>query len=309
MRAFVTGATGFLGSRLVKSLTCPVVALVRDKATYAAAGLRPEDHWHATVCHGDLSDIAALERILAEYNIDTVFHLAAQTEIAVGVADPVGTFETNVRGTWNVLEACRRQKVKRVVIASSDKAYGRSQPPYVEGMPLTPDRPYEASKSCTDIVAHTYASTYKMSVATTRCVNLYGPGCATLSTLVPNTIRRVLRGEAPIIRNGGQMRRDWLYIDDAAVAYIKLAISDYVGPMNFGGGFGVPVIEIVRTLLDLMGSKLEPIDVPDQHGEIVNQWANITLARTVLGWEPQYTLREGLAATIEWYKEQLAPKC
>ena len=305
MRAFVTGATGFLGTALVKALKCPVVALVRDKAAYVAAGEGLQSSLIATICHGDLSDIPTLERILAEYRIDTVFHLAAQTEIAVGVADPVGTFETNIRGTWNVLEACRRQKVERVVVASSDKAYGRSAPPYVETMPLTPDRPYEASKSCVDLISHTYASTYGMSIATTRCVNLYGPRCMTLSTLVPNTVRRLLRGLPPIIKNGGTMKRDWLYIDDAVDAYLKLADSTYSGPMNFGGGQGVSVIEVVNLIREILKSDLPATDLKDEHGEIVNQWADTSLAKSVLGWWPRHTLRQGLVKTIEWYQLDL----
>lgn len=298
MRAFVTGATGFLGTHLVRALDCPTVSLVRDFP--AGNGNIPSDH----VCFGDLSDLARLERILAEYRIDTVFHLAAQTEVATGAADPTGTWEANVRGTWNVLEACRRQKVARIIVASSDKAYGRAQPPYVETMQLLPDRPYETSKACVDMIAHTYAASFGMSVAVTRCVNLYGPECHTLSTLVPNTIRRLLRGERPIIRNGGTMRRDWLFIEDAVDAYLKLAQSDYVGPMNFGGNVGWTVRSVVDIISKLMGSRLDPIDEPDAHGEIVDQWADSSLAKKVLGWEPQYTLESGLRKTVDWYVKQ-----
>jgi len=301
MRAFITGATGFLGTHLLRVLECPKVALVRDQFTYISSDMVPPLGPIATVCFGDLSDIARIERILSEYRIDTVFHLAAQTEVATGAADPCGTWEANIRGTWNVLDACRRQNVRRVIVASSDKAYGRTKPPYKESLPLLPDRPYETSKACTDLIASTYAASYKMSIAVTRCVNLYGPECATLSTLVPNTIRRLLRGENPIIRNGGAMRRDWLYIDDAVRAYKMLAESDYVGPMNFGGGAGVTVREVVDTILELMDSNLTPIDEPDFHGEIQDQWADCSLAKSVLGWEPQFTLKHGLRKTVEWY--------
>jgi CDP-glucose 4,6-dehydratase len=259
----------------------------------------------ATLCFGDLSDIATLERILSEHRIDTVFHLAAQTEVGVGSADPIGTFDANIRGTWNILEACRRQKVSRIVIASSDKAYGRSLPPYREDMPLLPDRPYETSKACVDLLAKTYADTYQMSVATTRCVNLYGPGCMSLSTLIPNTIRRVFSGMRPIMRNGGTMRRDWLYISDAVDAYIKLAESKYIGPINFGSGVGVPVKDVISTILTLMGSTLEPIDEQDKHGEIVDQWADASLAKKILDWTPAHTLSDGLKKTVDWYTSYL----
>lgn len=301
MRAFVTGATGFLGSHLVPALECPVVALVRDQFTFVSAGMKTAPIPPATLCFGDLSDIATLERIIAEHQIDTVFHLAAQTEIATGAKDPIGTMEANIRGTWNLLEACRRQGVGRVLVASSDKAYGRSKPPYREDMPLLPDRPYETSKACVDMIAATYASTYGMSIATTRCVNLYGPGCMTLSTLIPNTIRRILRGQAPFTRNGGVMKRDWLYVDDAVDGYLRLVDSKYIGAMNFGGGTGVAVIDVINAILQLMGSDLVPTDEEDKHGEIVDQWADASLAKKVLGWEPKFTLSTGLRNTIDWY--------
>lgn len=301
MRCLVTGATGFLGRALISALKCPVIALVRDLDTYVSAGAKKDSGLDATLCFGDLSDIPSLERMLAEYRIDTVMHLAAQTEISVAMVDPIGTFESNIRGTWNVLEACRRQKTKRIIIASSDKAYGRTSPPYREDLSLWPDRPYETSKACVDLLARTYASGYGMSIATTRCVNLYGPGCLSLSTLVPNTIKRVLKGIRPMIRNGGIMRRDWLYIDDAVDAYLKLAVSDYVGPMNFGSGVGVSVKYMVDTILEIMHSDLKPTNEVDHHGEIVDQWTDARLARETLGWKPRFTLEDGLRKCVEWY--------
>lgn len=304
MRILVTGATGFLGTQLLRALGgVPVVALTRDQLTFIAAGFKCMTIPPATLVYGDLSDVGRLERILAEYQIDAVIHLGAQTEIGTAMRDPLGTWETNVRGTWNVLEACRRQKVARVIVSASDKSYGRTPPPYKEGDPLTPDRPYETSKACADLIARTYASSYGMSVAVTRCTNLYGPECMTISTLIPNTIRRVLRGERPIIRNGGAMRRDWLYIEDAVDGYLRLLKSDFVGAINFGTGYAVTVKETVATILSLMESDLEPIDEVDKHGEIVDQWTDASLARKVLGWEPGHSLRDGLKKTIPWYRD------
>lgn len=303
MTAFVTGGGGFLGAALVAATPGPVVSLVRDRETHIALGtIRRPGPGKATVVYGDLSDIGALERVMAEYQVDTVFHLAAQTEVGVGMKDPVGTFETNVRGTWNVLEACRRQHVQRVIVASSDKAYGRSAPPYIEAStPLQPDRPYETSKACAEMIAKTYAASYKMSVAWTRCVNLYGPGCATLSTLIPNTIRRVMRGQPPMVRNGGRMRRDWLYIDDAVEGYLRLADSSYVGPMNFGSGKGWTVMEVVRMILEIMGHEDMAVeDTPDTNGEIADQWCDNSMARAWINWTPQHSLKDGLRKTVAW---------
>lgn len=295
MRNLVTGGSGFLGSHLLRALKdYPTIVLVRDQIPFLTK---------ATVCFGDLSDIRKLERILAEYRIDTVFHLAAQADMATAMTDPIGAFESNIQGTWNVLEACRRQKVSRVIVSSSDKAYGRTPPPYREDLPLLPDRPYETSKACTDMLARTYSSGYGMSIAITRCVNLFGPGQKSLSTLIPNTIRRILGGIRPMIRNGGKMRRDWLYVDDAVDGYLKLAASNYVGPMNFGSGVGIPVRQIVDTLLKLMKSDLQPVDEIDPHGEIVDQWTDASLAKKVLEWTPKHTLEEGLAECVRWYSD------
>lgn len=304
-RFLVTGGTGFLGQALVRRLPGPTTVLVRDRQMFVMAGAKGDPEIHATLCLGDLSDPDKLARIISDYRVDTVVHLAAQTEIGVGKTDPLNTFRTNVEGTWNVLEACKEMAVSRVVVAASDKSYGHTPPPYREDMPLAPNRPYETSKACADMIARTYADTYGMSVAVTRCVNLYGPGCLTLSTLIPNTVRRILRGEPPMIKNGGTMQRDWLFIEDAVDAYLALIESPFVGAMNFGGGAGRSVIEIVRLLQKIMGASDAVIDEPDKHGEIVNQWADCSLAERVLGWKPKTSLEDGLRATVAWYRENL----
>jgi CDP-glucose 4,6-dehydratase len=304
-RFLVTGGTGFLGQALVRKLPGPSVVLVRDRETHVMAGSKGHPEINATLCFGDLSSMEAIARIIADYRVDTVIHLAAQTEIGVGFMEPLDTFRTNVEGTWNVLEACRRIGGCRVIVAASDKSYGRTLPPYREDQPLTPDRPYETSKACADMIARTYAATYDMSVAVTRCTNLYGPGCLTLSTLIPNTVRRLLRGESPIVREGGRMTRDWLYVDDAVDGYLKLIESPYVGAVNFGGGKAVSVIDTVKLIKSIMQSNVEIVTEPDKHGEIIDQFADCTLAKCVLGWEPKFDLESGLRETVAWYRENL----
>jgi len=280
MKVLLTGATGFLGRHLQPELVrigCDVMAVGRDFLRISNA---------------------------AE-SADAIIHLAAQTQVSKAVEDPESTWEGNVRGTWRVLEFARQHKIKRVIIASTDKAYGRSTAPYFESTPLTPDRPYETSKACADMIARTYVATYGMFVAVTRCVNLYGPGHLNFSTLIPGTIRRVLKGERPIIRNGGRMKRDFLFVEDAVDGYVKLLGSNYSGPVNFGTGIGHSIGDVSRTIIKLMGSDLTPIDEPDKNGEIVDQWSNYSIATMELNWRPKHTLEDGLKKTIAWYREHL----
>ena len=308
MKAFVTGAAGFLGLHLCEALASKAertIALVRDsplKSSFWRFGFNDPNFIHV---RGDVSDIELLERVLAEYEIDTVFHLAAQTQVSTAVANPVGTWIANIQGTWNLLEACRRQKTQRIIIASTDKAYGRSDAPYVEWTPLTPDRPYETSKACVDLLSRTYAATYGMKIAVTRCVNLYGPGHLNWSTLIPRTIRRIFSGQPPIVRDGGEMRRDWLYVEDAVDGYVRLAKSPYTGAMNFGTGKPTSVLQIVTMIRQLMDSQLEIINEQDNHGEIVSQWSTYDLAQRELEWAPRHTLADGLKKTIDWYTDYL----
>lgn len=278
MRILCTGSTGFLGSHLV-----PFLKMRGHDVIAVGRGIERL---------GDGLDF-----------VDAVIHLAAMTEVGRAVREPVETFEANVRGTWNLLEACRRHKVKRIVTASTDKAYGRSLAPYDESTPLTPDRPYETSKACADMIARTYASTYGMSVAVTRCVNLYGPGHLNFSTLIPGTIKRILHGESPMIRNHGTMRRDFLYVLDACEGYARLVESDYVGPMCFGTGHAYSVRDVVDRIQLSMGSALEVRNEGDVLGEIDVQWSTYQRATEKLGWIPKHTLGEGLNETIPWYVE------
>ncbi len=310
---FVTGATGLAGGWLVRDLVsagADVVCLVRDWVPQSEV-LRSRRIEQVRTVRGDVRDQALLERILGEYEIDTVLHLAAQTIVGVANRNPVSTFETNIGGTWSLLEACRRTPtVKQVVIASSDKAYGE-QPvlPYEESTPLQGQHPYDASKSCADLIASTYARTWSLPVAITRCGNLYGGGDLNWNRIVPGTIRSVLRGDRPVIRSDGSYVRDYFYVEDAAEAYMTLAEQLSARPelcgeaFNFSNETPLPVLDVVARVLKLMGSELEPDIRNEASGEIKRQFLDAGKARRILGWQPSFDLDAGLARTIAWYRD------
>jgi CDP-glucose 4,6-dehydratase len=314
----VTGATGLVGGWVVRRLLrqqADVVCLVRDwvpECDVIRTGLLAQ----VKTVRGDVRDQALLERVLGEYEIDTVIHLAAQTLVPVANRNPVATFETNVAGTWALLEACRRSpKVGQIVLASSDKAYGDAdQLPYDETTPLCGRHPYDVSKSCADLIAQSYAATYGTPVAITRCGNFYGPGDLNWNRIVPGTIRSVVRGERPAIRSDGQSVRDYFFVEDGAAAYLLLAEKLAADPalrgeaFNFSTEARVTVLELVRKLLDLTGSRLEPDVRNEANHEIRHQSLSAEKARRVLGWRPLFTLDEGLRKTVPWYTEFLARK-
>lgn len=312
----VTGATGLLGGWLVRrllELDADIVCLVRDWVPQSEL-VRAQLVDRVKVVRGDVRDQALLERILGEYEIDTVFHLAAQTIVGIANRNPVSTFETNIGGTWTLLEACHRSpKVHSIVTASSDKAYGdQEQLPYNENTPLQGRYPYDVSKSSADLLAQSYATTYKMPVAITRCGNFYGGGDLNWNRVVPGTIRSVLRGQRPIIRSDGQYVRDYFYIEDAASAYILLAEKLGQNPslsgeaFNFSNETPLSVLELVERILQLLVSKSKPIIRNEASNEIRQQYLNAEKARKVLGWKPLFTLDEGLKTTIEWYRKFIA---
>ena len=313
---FVTGATGLVGGWLTRRLIeagADVVCLVRDWVPRREL-IRSNLLEQVTVVRGDLRERDLLERTIGEYEIDTVIHLAAQAIVCVANRNPISTFESNIQGTWNLLEACRRSPgVRSIVIASSDKAYGDQEIlPYDEDTPLRGQHPYDVSKSCADLISHAYAKTYKLPVAITRCGNFFGGGDLNWNRIVPGTIRSVLRGERPVIRSDGQFIRDYFYVEDGAAAYMLLAEELYRRPELHGQAFNfsyesqVTVLCLVKEILRAMASSLEPEVLNEASNEIRHQYLSAEKARAELGWQPLFTLAEGLARTIPWYWELLA---
>lgn len=314
--AFVTGAYGFIGGHLTKRLLAEgaeVVILQRDRPAHSLIVLEGDES-ACSVAQGDLSDHQSLLRVLNEYGVTTVFHLAAQAIVAVANRSPLSTFETNIRGTYNLLEAARlAPTVERVVVASSDKAYGQHEElPYREEAKLQPTFPYDTSKAAADLVARSYAETYGLPVAVTRLANVYGGGDFNFSRLVPELARAIHAGEAPIIRSDGSPERDFIYAADAVDAYLTIA-DGLRDPANIGMAFNAgagrpwPVLEIVRTMLDVAGSALEPDIQGDgiPEGEIDRQYLDSSLIEQRLGWKPSWSLTDGLSATWEWYEGAL----
>jgi len=315
-RVLVTGATGLVGSWLVKRLLAEgagVVVLVRDWDPQSEL-LRSGDISRCSVVSGRLEDYGDLERAISEHETDTVFHLGAQAIVGTAQRSPLRTFESNIRGSYNLLEACRVHAalVKRVVVASSDKAYGEAETlPYTEDMPAKGCHPYDVSKSCTDLLAHTYAATYGLPVAVARCGNIFGGGDLNWSRIVPGTIRGALEGQAPVLRSDGTFTRDYLYVEDVVDAYLALAEAadreEVRGEaFNFSPERQMSVLEITRMLLDVLGrSDLEPIIRNTARGEIRDQYLDASKARRVLGWSCRFGLREGLERTVAWYRAHL----
>jgi len=312
----VTGCTGLLGSWLTAALVdagAAVVGLVRDEVPHSHLR-RSGYERRIAIVRGDVTDYALVERALNEYEIETVFHLAAQTIVPIANRAPLSTFETNIKGTWTVLEAARRTPtVARIVVASSDKAYGvHDSLPYTEDAPLLGCYPYDVSKACADLIARAYATTYGLPVAVTRCANLYGGGDLNWSRIFPGTIRSALRGERPIIRSDGTMVRDYLYIRDAVSAYLLLAEQlerPEIRGQAFNFGMDAPrsVLEIVETIIAVVGQPgLEPLILGQASGEIKAQYLGSEKARRMLGWAPVYSLEQGLQETVTWYRAFLA---
>jgi CDP-glucose 4,6-dehydratase len=310
---FVTGATGLVGSWLVRRLLglgADVVCLVRDWVPRSEL-FRAGTIERVKVVRGDVRDQSILERVLGEYEIDTVFHLAAQTIVGIANRNPVSTFETNIGGTWSLLEACRRSPgIRRIVVASSDKAYGDQEAlPYDETTALQGRHPYDVSKSCADLIANAYALSYQLPVAVTRCGNFYGGGDLNWNRIVPGTIRSILRGNRPVIRSDGHSIRDYFHVEDGAAAYMLLAEKLAEHPelrgeaFNFSNEQQISVLELVGLISELLETDLQPDVRNEASNEIRHQYLSAAKARSILGWSPLFDLRGGLRSTIAWYRE------
>lgn len=317
-KVFITGANGFLGSWLTKALVdhgAEVVALVRDRVAHGGLRLQGVED-SITWVNGDLTDYALLERTLNEYWIDSCFHVAAQAIVSVANRSPLSTFESNIRGTWHLLEACRNsQGVSRIVVASSDKAYGdHAQLPYEESLSLNGSYPYDASKACADILANCYARTFDLPLAITRCANLYGGGDLNFSRLIPDTIRAVLANQDPVIRSDGTLVRDYMYVQDGVEGYLLLAENieqDRIRgeAFNFSAEQPAGVLELVTKIIELSGRQsLKPniLGKGKPHAEIDRQYLSSRKAAELLGWKAQRDLDSGLAETLKWYQDYFA---
>jgi CDP-glucose 4,6-dehydratase len=315
-RVFVTGCTGLVGSWTVRALLdagAHVVGLIRDQVAGSElerAGLSSQ----IDAVRGSIEDYPLMERTMNEYEVQTVMHLAAQTIVGVANRSPLSTFETNIKGTWCVLEAARRMPTPpHVVVASSDKAYGdQDQLPYTEDAPLQGRHPYDASKSCTDILALTYHNSYGLPVCVTRCGNFYGGGDLNWNRIVPGTVRSILRGERPILRSDGTYIRDYFYVKDGAASYLHLAECmarqpEVIGhAFNFSTEIQVTVLDLVSRITRAMGSSLTPDIQATAKNEIKHQYLSAEKARRMLGWSSAYTLDESLAETVAWYQDYFA---
>lgn len=321
-KVFITGGTGLLGSHLTRQLVekgAEVVALVRDSVPKSLFYSR-EPGWSmqdkVVTVRGAVEDYGLIERTLNEYEIDTVFHLAAQTLVGQANRSPLATFRANIEGTWNVLEAARvhNKRIKRVIIASSDKAYGNlNGEAYDESFPLQGDHPYDVSKSCADLISKSYFTSFGLPVAITRCGNFFGPGDLNYSRIIPGTIRDVVEGRRPVIRSDGSFIRDYIFAEDGAHAYMTLAeamgtTGKHAGEaFNFSYGLRLTVKDVVKKVLATMGkSNIEPEILGIANNEIPVQCLDSTKAKTVLGWKARYGFDEGLAATVKWYTKQLS---
>lgn len=312
-RVLLTGATGLVGGWLAKELQqsgAHVIALIRDWDPQSEF-IRSGDYQNASIVNGELETYRDVERAIVQHDATVVIHLAAQAIVHVAQRAPLQTFESNIRGTYNLLDACRvhASQIEAVVVASSDKAYGHSPVlPYTETMPLKGMQPYEVSKTCTDLLAQSYAVSYGLPLAIGRCGNIYGGGDLNWSRIIPDTIRSFLNNRPIQLRSDGTFIRDYIYVKDVSSAYMQMAEALANGraageAFNFSPEKAVSVVDLVRAIQKTMKCEhLEPIILNTASGEIHSQYLDASKAKQMLGWTPQYSLEEGLRETIAWYK-------
>lgn len=314
---FITGANGFLGSHLIRralAYKARVIALVKEDMLLSLFNLERSDR-RVKLIKGDLRDARLIHSTFKNNQIKVCFHIAAQAIVGIANKSPIGTLETNIQGTWNILEAARLYPVEALITASSDKAYGEHKKlPYKEDAPLLALHPYDASKACADILSRTYAHTYNLPIAVSRCANIYGPGDFNFSRIIPDTMRAVIQNRAPVIRSNGLPLRDYAFIEDIVNAYFTLARKlqlqeiKYGQAFNFGTGKPIRVVDLVNSIIRISGSTgLKPVILgkAKTKGEIDKQYLSIQKAKELLGWRPRYTLIEGLRKTYPWYREYL----
>jgi len=311
-KVFITGFNGFIGSWLTHELCqkgADVTGLIRDHIPNSNIKRLKLDE-KINIVNGDITNFDTLRRSFSEYDIDTVFHLAAQPIVTVALKDPISTFKVNIEGTWNILEASRLMGIDRLIIASSDKAYGTHKDlPYDETFALKGQFPYDVSKSCADLIAQTYYNTYKIPVCITRNANIYGGGDLNFNRIIPETIRNILLNQSPVIRSNGEFIREFFYVKDAVKSYLRVAENmhkkEIMGKaFNFGTDEKIKIIDLVNKIIEISGkNSIKPIILDEVKKEITDQYLSSKLARSVLNWEPRYNLDEGLIETYNWYEE------